>query len=63
MQLNPHPIHSEKQYWEMVGLADILSEAIGSSEKHPLLDLFELTSDYIRAYDLDHLETPDANPQ
>jgi HTH-type transcriptional regulator/antitoxin HigA len=47
----------------MVGLADILSEAIGSSEKHPLLDLFELTSDYIRAYDLDHLETPDANPQ
>lgn len=63
MQLNPHPIHSEKQYWEMVRLADILSEAIGSSEKHPLLDLFELTSDCIRAYDLDHLKTPDGNPQ
>lgn len=47
----------------MVRLADILSEAIGSSEKHPLLDLFELTSDCIRAYDLDHLKTPDGNPQ
>lgn len=47
----------------MVRLADMLSEAIGSSEKHPLLDLFELTSDYIRAYDLAHPETPDADPQ
>lgn len=47
----------------MVKLADMLSENIGSSEKHPLLDIFELICGYIRTYDLEQLETPDASPQ
>ncbi|WP_215299392.1 type II toxin-antitoxin system HigA family antitoxin [Polynucleobacter sp. AP-Nino-20-G2] len=57
------PIHSEKQYLKMVELADMLSDVIGSSKKHPLLDLFELTSELIRAYDLEHFDVPDAKPQ
>ncbi len=57
------PIHSEKQYRKMVELADMLSDVIGSSRKHPLLDLFELVSELIRAYDLEHFDVPDAKPQ
>lgn len=57
------PIHSEKQYRKMVELADMLSDVIGSSRKHPLLDLFELISELIRAYDLEHFDVPDAKPQ
>ncbi len=57
------PIHSEKQYLKMVELADMLSDFIGSSKKHPLLDLFELISELIRAYDLEHFDVPDAKPQ
>ena len=60
-QLKPHTIFSEKQYWDMVHIADTLSEIIGLSETHPLLDFFELTCDCIRAYDLAHLEVPDAS--
>ena len=40
----------------MVHLADTLSEVIGSSGTHPLLDFFELTCHCIRAYDLAHPE-------
>jgi HTH-type transcriptional regulator/antitoxin HigA len=57
------PIHSEKQYRKMVELADMLSDVIGSSKKHPLLNLFELASELIRAYDLEHFDVPDAKPQ
>jgi HTH-type transcriptional regulator / antitoxin HigA len=57
------PIHSEKQYRKMVELADMLSDVIGPSKKHPLLNLFELTSELIRAYDLEHFNVPDAKPQ
>jgi hypothetical protein len=63
MQLKPHLIHSQKQYWKIVKLVDMLSENIRSSEKRPLLDIFELTCDYIRTYDLEQFETPDASPQ
>jgi HTH-type transcriptional regulator/antitoxin HigA len=47
----------------MVELADMLSDIIGSSKKHPLLNLFELASELIRAYDLEHFDVPDAKPQ
>ena len=57
------PIHSDRQYRKMVELADMLSDVIGSSKKHPLLDLFELVSELIRAYDLEHFDVPDAKPQ
>ena len=57
------PIHSEKQYRKMVELADMLSDVIGSSKKHPLLNLFELTSELIRAYDLEHFDVPDTKPR
>lgn len=57
------PIHSEKQYQKMVGLADMLTDVIGASKKHPLLDLLEIASELIRAYDLEHYDVPDANPQ
>ena len=45
----------------MVHIADTLSEIIGLSKTHPLLDLLELTCECIRAYDLVHLEVPDAS--
>jgi HTH-type transcriptional regulator/antitoxin HigA len=57
------PIHSEKQYQKMVGLADLLTDVIGTSKKHPLLDLLELASELIRAYDLEHYDVPDVKPQ
>lgn len=63
MSVQPRTIHSEKQYLKMVELADMLSDFIGPSKKHPLLDLFELISELIRAYDLEHFDVPDAKPQ
>ncbi len=63
MQYESHQIHSEKQYRKMVELADMLSDVIGSSKTHPLLNLFELASELIRAYDLEHFDVPDAKPQ
>ena len=57
------PISSEKQYRKMVELADLLTDAVGSSKKHPLLDLLEITSELIRTYDLKHFDVPDAQPQ
>ena len=63
MQYESLQIHSEKQYRKMVELADMLSDVIGSSKKHPLLNLFELASELIRAYDLEHFDVPDAKPQ
>lgn len=63
MSVQSRTIHSEKQYLKMVELADMLSDFIGSAKKHPLLDLFELISELIRAYDLEHFDVPDAKPQ
>jgi len=57
------PIRNEKHYTEMVHLADSLTEAIGSAKKHPLLDLFDLVAELIRAYDAEHYVVPDAPPR
>ena len=57
------PIRNEKHYAEMVRLADSLTEVIGSAKKHPLLDLFDLVSELIRAYDAEHYVVPDAPPR
>ena len=57
------PILDEVHYTEMVQLADSLVDAIGSVEQHPLLDLLDLVSELIRAYDAEHYSVPDANPQ
>ena len=46
----------------MVERADLLSDVVGSSKKHPLLNLFELTSELIRAYDLERFDVPDTKP-
>lgn len=57
------PIRPEKQYQKMVALADMLTDVIGVSKKHRLLDLLEITSELIRADDLEHYDVPDAKPQ
>jgi HTH-type transcriptional regulator/antitoxin HigA len=57
------PIRNEKHYAEMVRLADALTEVIGSAKKHQLLDLFDLVSELIRAYDAEHYVVPDAPPR
>jgi HTH-type transcriptional regulator/antitoxin HigA len=54
------PIRTEKQYKKMVQLADMLSDVVASSKKHALLDLFELVSELIRAYEYEHFRAPDA---
>ena len=60
---NPsHLTHPEKHYRKMVERADLLSDVIGSSKKHPLLNLFELTSELIRAYDLERFDVPNTKP-
>ena len=46
----------------MVERADLLSDVIGSSKKHFLLNFFELTSELIRAYDLERFDVPDIKP-
>jgi len=56
------PIRDEKHYTEMVSLADSLTEAIGSANNHPLLDLFDLVSELIRSYDAEYYAVPDASP-
>lgn len=56
-------IRDEKHYAEMVSLADSLTEVIGSAKKHPLLDLFDLVSELIRSYDVEHYAVPDAHPR
>lgn len=53
-------IRDAKHYTEMVSLADSLTEVIGSAKKHPLLDLLDLVSGLIRAYDAEHYVVPDA---
>lgn len=57
------PIRDEAHYEKMVQLADTLVEAIGSAKKHPLLDLLDLVSELIRAYDAEHYVVPDASPR
>lgn len=57
------PIRNEKHYAEMVQLTDSLTEIIGSAKKHPLLDLLDLVSELIRAYDAEHYVIPDAPPR
>ena len=56
-------IRDEKHYTEMVCLADSLTDVIGGAKKHPLLDLFDLISELIRAYDAEHYVVPDASPR
>lgn len=62
MRNSSHLTHPEKHYWKMVERADLLSDVIGSSKKYPLLNLFELTSELIRAYDLERFDVPDTKP-
>lgn len=57
---NISTIRDEKHYTEMVALADSLTDVIGSSKKHPLLDLFDLVAELIRAYDAEHYVVSDA---
>ena len=57
------PIRDEAHYNNMVQLADSLVDAIGDAEQHPLLDLLDLVSELIRAYDADHYVVPDASPR
>jgi HTH-type transcriptional regulator/antitoxin HigA len=57
------PIRDEAHYDKMVQLADTLVEAIGNAKQHPLLDLFDLVSELIRAYDAEHYVVPDASPR
>lgn len=44
----------------MVSLADSLTDVIGSAKSHPLLDLFDLVAELIRAYDAEHYVVSDA---
>ena len=57
------PIRDEAHYTELVQLADSLVSEIGGAEEHPLLDLLDLVSELIRAYDAEHYAVPDASPR
>jgi HTH-type transcriptional regulator/antitoxin HigA len=57
------PIRDDVHYVELVQLADSLVSAIGEAEQHPLLDLLDLVSELIRAYDAEHYVVPDASPR
>ena len=57
------PIRTEKQYKKMLQLADMLSDVVASSKKHPLVDLFELVSELIRTYEHEHFKIDDPKPE
>jgi HTH-type transcriptional regulator/antitoxin HigA len=57
------PIHNRKEYDRMVLLADHLSEAIGSSKRHCLLNLFEIVCELIRSYERDHFPLDNPSPR
>ncbi len=57
------PIRDEAHYAALVQLADSLVSVIGKAKRHPLLDLFDLVSELIRAYDAEHYVVPDASPR
>ncbi len=57
------PIRDEAHYNKMVKLADQLVDAIGAAKKHPLLDLLDIVSELIRAYDAEHFDVPKASPR
>lgn len=57
------PIHNRKDYERMVLLADHLSDAIGCSKKHSLLNLFEIVCELIRSYEREHFPIDQAKPQ
>ena len=57
------PIRDDAHYVELVRLADTLVDAIGDTEQHPLLDMLDLVSELIRAYDAEHFTVPDASPR
>ncbi len=56
------PIRDEAHYLKIVKLADQLVDAIGAEKKHPLLDLLDVVSELIRAYDAEHYVIPEASP-
>jgi len=57
------PIHNRKQYAKMVQLADLLTDVIGHTKKHPLIDLLEIIAELIRVYDAEHFAVPNASPR
>jgi HTH-type transcriptional regulator/antitoxin HigA len=57
------PIHDRKEYDRMVLLADHLSDAIGTSKRHSLLNLFEVVCELIRSYERDHFPIDDPSPR
>lgn len=57
------PIHNRKEYDRMTLLADHLSDAIGDSKKHSLLNLFEIVCELIRSYEKDHFPIDNPKPR
>ena len=57
------PIHNRKEYDRMVLLADHLSDTIGSSKRHSLLNLFEIVCELIRSYERDHFPLDNPSPR
>jgi HTH-type transcriptional regulator/antitoxin HigA len=57
------PIRDEDHYSKMVKLADQLVDEIKAAKKHPLLDLLDIVSELIRAFDAEHFPVPETSPR
>ena len=56
-------IRTEKQYKNMVALADQLIDQIGSNERGPLAKLLEVVGTLIEQYESDNLPFPNSAPR
>lgn len=57
------PIHNEKEYDRMVLLMNLLAEAAGDDEDHPLSGLLDWVSDLVSKYEQEHFAIDQAEPK
>lgn len=57
------PIHGEDDYDRMTDLMNVLLDAAGDDEGHPLSSLLELVSDMVSRYEQEHYSIEPAEPK
>jgi HTH-type transcriptional regulator / antitoxin HigA len=56
-------IRTKKYYVRASVVMNQLLDAVGEDENHPLADVLDYLSNQVSAYEVDHVEIPDAPPR
>lgn len=56
-------VHNEMDYARATATIDVLLNAIGDAEEHPLADVLDYLADQVRAYEEEHSAIPAAEPR